>query len=95
MKPLLAAGSHLAPIALDALLLLLLYTAAMREGEPEWWPYADDFPGWEVWLGADGRCYARRLLSSPPVVVWGEDPPDLRAALQRAELAWQHRGGGR
>lgn len=64
----------------------------MRDGEPEWWPYADDFPGWEVWLGVDGRCYARRLLSSPPVVVRGEDVADLRDAVLRVELSWRGRG---
>ena len=44
-------------------------------------PTLDDvrelFPDWHVWKGISGLVYARRLLSSPPVVVRAEDPRDL------------------
>jgi hypothetical protein len=53
---------------------------------PEWWPYASEFPHWNVWRGINGLVYARRALSSPPVVVKGEDAVDLREAMIRADL---------
>jgi hypothetical protein len=44
-------------------------------------PTLDDvralFPHWEVWTGIAGLVYARRRLSSPPMVARGEDPRDL------------------
>jgi hypothetical protein len=50
-----------------------------RHGAAE--PTLDDvramFPHWEVWQGIAGLVYARRLLSSPPIVVRAEDPRDL------------------
>lgn len=52
---------------------------------PSWWPYAEEFPAWQVWLGVDNLCYARRLGSSPPIVVRGEDPVDLRDEIRRKE----------
>ncbi len=36
-----------------------------------------EFSGWHCWKGISGLVYARRLLSSPPVVVRAEDPRDL------------------
>lgn len=60
---------------------------------PAWWPYADEFPGWEVWLGVNDLCYARCLRSSPPVVVRGEDATDLRDAVRRVELSWREAWG--
>jgi len=52
---------------------------------PTWWPFAVEFPHWRVWRGINGRVYARRALSSPPVVVRGGDAVDLREAIIRAE----------
>ncbi len=52
---------------------------------PDWWPYADEFPRWHVWRGISGLVYARALLTSPPVVVRGEDAVDLRDQIRRAE----------
>ncbi len=37
-----------------------------------------EFPRWEVWRGIAGLVYARKLLTSPPVVLRAEDPVDLR-----------------
>jgi hypothetical protein len=52
---------------------------------PSWWPYAAELPNWHVWRGICGLLYARRLRTSPPVVVRGEDPVDLRDAIRREE----------
>jgi hypothetical protein len=49
-------------------------------------PTLDDvramFPHWEVWTGIAGLVYARRLLSSPPIVIRAEDPADLRDQIR-------------
>ena len=37
---------------------------------------------WEVWRGIAGLVYARKMLSSPPVVLRGEDPTDLRDQIR-------------
>jgi hypothetical protein len=50
---------------------------ASRE-TPAWWPYAAEFPDWDVFRGADLLCYARRRGAEPPVQVRGEDAVDLR-----------------
>ena len=54
---------------------------------PAWWPveYQTAFPYWWVWKGIAGLLYARRLNSSPPRVVRGESPDDLRGAIVKAE----------
>jgi hypothetical protein len=41
-----------------------------------------EFPAWEVWQGIAGLCYARKLLTSPPVVLRAEDPTDLRDQIR-------------
>ena len=53
---------------------------------PDWWPYADELPAWHVWQGISGLLYGRRLRTSPPLVVRGEDVVDLRDAIRREEL---------
>lgn len=53
---------------------------------PPWWqPYAAEFPGWKVWRAANGLLYARKVDATPPVVVRGEDPVDLRDEIIRAQ----------
>jgi hypothetical protein len=53
---------------------------------PQWWqPYAGEFPQWQAWRAVSGLLYARRLGSSPPLVVRGEDAVDLRDQIIRAE----------
>jgi hypothetical protein len=51
-----------------------------------WWPYTAELPGWHVWRGISGLVYARRLNTSPPLVVRGEDAVDLRDAIRREEF---------
>jgi hypothetical protein len=53
---------------------------------PGWWPYATEFPLWEVWRGVDRLYYARLRNSDPPVKVRGEDPVDLRDQIRAALL---------
>jgi hypothetical protein len=56
-----------------------------REDIPDWWPYEAEFPQWHVWRGVSGLVYARRPRTSPPIVVRGEDPMDLRDQIRRVE----------
>jgi hypothetical protein len=53
---------------------------------PDWWSYGQEFPRWHVWRGIAGLLYARRLLSSPPRVVRGQDPAELRDLIRETEL---------
>jgi hypothetical protein len=46
--------------------------------EPTLDDVAAEFPHWHVWRGIAGLVYARKPLTSPPVVLRGEDPTDLR-----------------
>jgi hypothetical protein len=41
-----------------------------------------EFPAWEMWEGVNGLVYARKPLTSPPVVLRGEDPVDLRDQIR-------------
>jgi hypothetical protein len=53
---------------------------------PDWWrPYTAEFPRWHVWCGVSGLLYARRSLSSPPIVLAFEEE------FERGTLARQVR----
>lgn len=41
-----------------------------------------EFPGWEFWYGISQLWYARRLNTSPPVLLRGEDLMDLRDVVR-------------
>ena len=56
------------------------------ETTPDWWPYAPEFPHWQVWRGVAGLFYARRPKSSPPKVVRGKDLKTLRERIIKAEV---------
>ena len=58
----------------------------MADRNPDWWPYAAEFPNWAVWREVDRLYYARRNGSSPQIVVRGEDAVDLRDQVRAAEL---------
>jgi len=69
---------------------------------PEWIPdepetsLTSPYPGWHVWRGISGLVYARKLMSSPPVImrdhsvdglasqirIWYDARPEERAALE-------------
>jgi len=53
--------------------------------EPSLDDVAAAYPRWHLWKGVSGLVYASRGLTSPPVVVRGEDPMDLRDAIR----AWE------
>jgi hypothetical protein len=46
-------------------------------GEPSITDIPHCFPGWEAWRGISGLLYARRRMTSPPVVLRAEDTQDL------------------
>lgn len=54
---------------------------------PELLALAGRHPGWEAWAGVSGALFARRLLSSPPVVVVAApgDIDGLAAEITAAE----------
>jgi hypothetical protein len=57
-----------------------------RRKVPEWWQlYVAEFPHWHVWRGVSGLLYARRPLTSPPIVVRATDVEDLRDQIKNAE----------
>jgi hypothetical protein len=56
-----------------------------REAEPTLAEVAAEFPRWHTWTGISGLVYASRNLTSPPAVVRGEDPADLRDQIR----AWE------
>jgi hypothetical protein len=43
-----------------------------------------DYPGWVAWHGVSGLVYARRVKTTPPVVVRAADVPALRALIEGA-----------
>lgn len=44
---------------------------------------AEDFPGWEAWAGLrNGLWHARRLGSTPPQMVHGNNPEDIREQIR-------------
>ena len=53
---------------------------------PGWWPYAREFPHWEVWRGVDRLYYASLRDADPPVRVRGEDAVDLRDQIRSVIL---------
>ena len=58
---------------------------AVPAAEPTLDDVAREYPRWHCWKGVSGLLYAGLRHSSPPVVVRGEDPADLRDSIRRAE----------
>jgi hypothetical protein len=50
--------------------------------EPTLDDVARQFPQWEVYKGISGLYYGRLYKSSPPVIVRGENPLDLRDQIR-------------
>jgi hypothetical protein len=57
--------------------------AVDQDGELSAEDLAKEFPRWQVWRGICHMWYGRLLNSSPPVIVRGEDPTDLRDEIIR------------
>lgn len=66
-----------------------------RPATPQWWePYAAEFPDWTTWRAVSGLLYARKLGTSPPLIVGGgEDAVDLRDQIIRAEAQAEVQNG--
>jgi hypothetical protein len=47
------------------------------------------FPGWEAWRGISGLLYARRRMSSPPVVFRGYTAKSLAEQIREHEARQQ------
>jgi hypothetical protein len=58
----------------------------VAQDTPDWWPYASEFPHWQVWRGNSGLLYARRIRPNPQSLVRGEDAVDLRDQIRRADI---------
>ena len=43
------------------------------------------FPGWQAWRGVSGLLYARRLQTSPPVIVRAATAGELAARIAEHE----------
>jgi hypothetical protein len=43
------------------------------------------FPGWQAWRGVSGLLYARRVRTSPPVIVRAITADDLAAKITEHE----------
>lgn len=43
---------------------------------------AAEFPGWEAWCGLNRLWHARRLGSTPPQMVHGNNPADIREQIR-------------
>jgi len=56
-----------------------------QDDVPDWWPYGAEFPRWHIWRGVCGLLYARRLRTSPPIVVRADTAVDLRDQIRRVE----------
>jgi hypothetical protein len=69
----------------------LLYSYRMGGGtaEPTLEDVQSEYPAWHCWRGIAGLLYASRPLTSPPVVVRGEDAMDLRDQIK----GWEGRNG--
>jgi hypothetical protein len=58
-------------------------------GEPAIADIPRTFPHWEAWKGISGLLYARRRMTSPPVVLRAEDARDLIDQIN----GWEGRHG--
>lgn len=54
----------------------------MTAAEPTLDDVQTEFPRWHCWKGVSGLVYASRGRTSPPAIVRGEDPTDLRDAIK-------------
>lgn len=54
----------------------------MTPGEPTAETIEREFPRWHAWEGVNGLWYAAVKMSSPQILVRGEDPVDLRDSIR-------------
>jgi hypothetical protein len=58
-------------------------TAVFDSAQPSLDDVAREFPRWHCWEGVAGMLYAKLERASPPVVLRGEGPADLRDSIVR------------
>jgi hypothetical protein len=80
-------------MATDTAWMLRPLLPSKRETSPDWWPYARELPRWHVWRGVNDVFYASRRMTSPPIVVRGEDAEDLRKSIKREQARLSERWG--
>ena len=54
----------------------------MNDAEPTLADVEREWPRWHTWKGIAGLVYAQRNKTSPPAVLRGEDPLDLRDQIR-------------
>jgi hypothetical protein len=60
----------------------LLMAGPMADRDAQIMALAGEFPEWESWQGlVNGLWHARKLGTTPPVLVHGESPDDLRQQI--------------
>lgn len=59
--------------------------------EPTLEDVTQEFLRWHCWRGISGLVYASRAMTSPPAIVRGEDPLDLRDQIR----GWEGRHASR
>jgi hypothetical protein len=58
-------------------------TDPMTQRDAEIRAIAEEFPGWDAWQGlVNGLWHARLVGTTPPVMVHGETPADLRELIR-------------
>jgi hypothetical protein len=58
---------------------VLDYAYWMTDGPQQW----ALIPDWHCWQGVTGLWYARRMMTSPPVVLRAESPSQLQEAIEQ------------
>jgi hypothetical protein len=60
-------------------------TMTTDKSEPTMEDVIREYPSWHAWTGIAGLRYGKLIGSSPPIVVRGEDPLDLRDQIRGVE----------
>jgi hypothetical protein len=63
----------------------MTHDASRRTGTDPLAVLRGKFPGWQAWRGVSGLLYARRLRTSPPVIVRAATADDLAAKITKYE----------
>jgi len=63
----------------------MTHDASRRAGPDPLAALGGKFPGWQAWRGVSGLLYARRLRTSPPVIVRAATADDLAAKITEYE----------
>lgn len=61
---------------------MFLVSLVVNAGELTVEDLEHEFPGWHVWLGVSSLWYARRMRSSPPVILGAANLAELRTVIR-------------